>query len=104
MPKLVLVVDDEPEILKSVQQILLDESYEVLCARDGHEALKKTEEENPDLVLLDIKMPGLDGIEVLQWVKTNHPQLPVIMMSAHGTIETAVKATKLGAYDFIEKP
>jgi len=104
LPKLVLVVDDEPEILKSVQQILLDEGYEVLCARDGHEALKKTEEENPDLVLLDIKMPGLDGIEVLQWIKTTHPQLPVIMMSAHGTIETAVKATKLGAYDFIEKP
>ncbi len=104
MSKLVLVVDDEPEILKSVQQILLDEGYEVLCARDGHEALKKTEEENPDLVLLDIKMPGLDGIEALQWLKTTHPQLPVIMMSAHGTIETAVKATKLGAYDFIEKP
>ncbi|MBI5582542.1 MAG: sigma-54-dependent Fis family transcriptional regulator [Deltaproteobacteria bacterium] len=104
MSKTVLVVDDEPEILKSVRGNLMDDGYEVLEALDGPEALKKVDEDTPDLVLLDIKMPGMNGIEVLELLKQGHPQLPVVMMSAHGTIETAVKATKLGAYDFIEKP
>jgi len=104
MSKTVLVVDDEPEILKAVRGNLMDDGYEVLEALDGPEALKRVEEEPPDLVLLDIKMPGMNGIEVLEQLKQGHPQLPVVMMSAHGTIETAVKATKLGAFDFIEKP
>ena len=104
MSKTVLVVDDEPEILKSVRENLMDEGYEVLVAVDGPEALRKVDEDPPDLVLLDIKMPGLDGIEVLEQIKSGHPEVPVVMMSAHGTIETAIKATKLGAYDFIEKP
>jgi two-component system nitrogen regulation response regulator NtrX len=104
MSKTVLVVDDEPEILKSVRGNLMDDGYEVQEALDGPEALRKVDEETPDLVLLDIKMPGMNGIEVLEQLKLGHPQLPVVMMSAHGTIETAVKATKLGAYDFIEKP
>lgn len=99
-----MIVDDEPEILKSVGAILVDEGYEILAVPDGVEALKKIEEDSPDLVLLDIWLPGLDGIEVLSRLRSNRPDLPVIMMSGHGTIETAVKATKLGAYDFIEKP
>ncbi len=104
MYKTILVVDDEESICQSLKGILSDEGYEVLTAKSGEEALKMTEEEQPDLVLLDIWLPGIDGIDVLKAVKQEYPQIQVIMMSGHGTIETAVKATKLGAFDFIEKP
>ena len=100
----VLVVDDEVTILQSLSGILSDEGFEVLTAPNGYEALKLIEAESPDLVLLDIWMPGMDGIETLQEIKRNSPSLQVVIISGHGTIETAVKATKLGAYDFIEKP
>jgi two-component system nitrogen regulation response regulator NtrX len=102
--KTILIVDDEPEVLKSVRSILSDEGYEVIDAPDGPAALKSLEEELPDLVLLDIWLPGIDGMNVLGQVKNSHPDLPVVMISGHGTIETAVQATKLGAFDFIEKP
>lgn len=104
MYKTILVVDDEESICQSLKGILSDEGYEVLTAKSGEEALKMTEEEQPDLILLDIWLPGIDGIDVLKTVKQEYPQIQVIMMSGHGTIETAVKATKLGAFDFIEKP
>jgi len=104
MYKTILVVDDEESICQSLKGILSDEGYEVLTAKSGEEALKMTEEEQPDLVLLDIWLPGIDGIDVLKAVKQEYPQIQIIMMSGHGTIETAVKATKLGAFDFIEKP
>jgi two-component system nitrogen regulation response regulator NtrX len=104
MYKTILVVDDEESICRSLEGILSDEGYEVLTAKSGEEALKMIEEEQPDLILLDIWLPGIDGIDVLKNVKQEHPQIQVIMMSGHGTIETAVKATKLGAFDFIEKP
>ncbi|OEU57904.1 MAG: Fis family transcriptional regulator [Desulfobacterales bacterium C00003104] len=100
----VLVVDDEPSILRSLHGVLADEGYDVLTAPNGYEALKIIEEESPDLVLLDIWMPGMDGIETLKEIKKNNPFLQVVIISGHGTIETAVRATKLGAYDFIEKP
>jgi two-component system nitrogen regulation response regulator NtrX len=100
----ILVVDDEVTILQSLSGILSDEGFEVLTASNGYEALKIIEEESPDLVLLDIWMPGIDGIETLQEIKRTSPFLQVVIISGHGTIETAVKATKLGAYDFIEKP
>jgi len=100
----ILVVDDEVTILRSLSGILSDEGFEVLTASNGYEALKIIEEESPDLVLLDIWMPGIDGIETLQEIKRTSPFLQVVIISGHGTIETAVKATKLGAYDFIEKP
>jgi len=100
----VLVVDDEVAILQSLSGILSDEGFEVLTASNGYEALKIIEEESPDLVLLDIWMPGIDGVETLQEIKRTNPFLQVVIISGHGTIETAVKATKLGAYDFIEKP
>jgi two-component system nitrogen regulation response regulator NtrX len=100
----ILVVDDEVTILQSLSGILSDEGFEVLTASNGYEALKVIEKEAPDLVLLDIWMPGMDGIETLQEIKRNHPSLQVVIISGHGTIETAVKATKFGAYDFIEKP
>jgi two-component system nitrogen regulation response regulator NtrX len=99
-----MIVDDEPSIRASLEGVLEDEGYTVVCAGDGHTALKTMEEEMPDLVLLDIWMPGIDGIETLKRMRELNPALQVIMISGHGTIETAVSATKLGAFDFIEKP
>ncbi|MEW6659599.1 MAG: sigma-54 dependent transcriptional regulator [Thermodesulfobacteriota bacterium] len=104
MPATLLVVDDEPQILQAVAGILQDEGFEVLTAPDGETALKTVAEGNPDLVLLDIALPGKDGLEILQELKVRHPLLPVVMISAYGSVENAVKATRLGAYDFIEKP
>ncbi len=104
MARTILIVDDEETILQSLEGILTDEGFEVIRAESGLVALEKIEEVMPDLVLLDIWMPGMDGIETLVKIKETYPHLQVVMMSGHGTIETAVKATKLGAYDFIEKP
>jgi two-component system nitrogen regulation response regulator NtrX len=104
MGKQILVVDDDERIRQSLGGILKDEGYEVVDAKDGLQALKQVEGEAPDLVLLDIWMPGMDGMEVLERIKGQIPNLPVIMISGHANIELAVKATKLGAYDFIEKP
>ena len=99
-----LIVDDEPSILQSLGGLLSDEGFEVTTAANGYEALKTIEEESPDLVLLDIWMPGIDGIETLKEIKRENPNIQVIIITGHGTIETAVKATKLGAFDLIEKP
>ncbi len=100
----ILVVDDEPSIVQSLSGLLLDEGFEVMTAGNGYEALQQIESNAPDLVLLDIWMPGLDGIETLKEIKKASPRIHVIMVTGHGTIETAVQATKLGAFDFIEKP
>jgi len=104
MSKTILIVDDEKSILLSLEGILTDEGFEVHCESSGAGAIERIKESIPDLVLLDIWMPGMDGLETLVKIKEFHPSIQVIMMSGHGTIETAVKATKLGAYDFIEKP
>jgi two-component system, NtrC family, nitrogen regulation response regulator NtrX len=104
MTDTILIVDDEEAIRSSLAGILEDEGYHTLAAADGVEALSLCARDLPGLVLLDIWMPRMDGIETLQRLKELHPSLNVIMMSGHGTIETAVKSTKLGAYDFIEKP
>jgi two-component system nitrogen regulation response regulator NtrX len=104
MSKTILVVDDEKDIRISLTGILEDEGYQVITAESGVAALECAREELPDLVLLDIWMPGMDGLETLEKLKTLFPQVTVIMISGHGTIETAVRATKLGAFDFIEKP
>ncbi len=104
MARTILVVDDEETIIQSLDGILTDEGYDVVSANSGAVALEKIEEVMPELILLDIWMPGIDGIDTLVKIKETHPHLPVVIMSGHGTIETAVKATKLGAYDFIEKP
>jgi two-component system nitrogen regulation response regulator NtrX len=100
----ILIVDDEPMILQSLTGLLTDEGFEVSTASNGYEALKTIESESPDLVLLDIWMPGIDGIETLKEIKSNNPYVQVIIITGHGTIETAVTATKLGAFDLIEKP
>ena len=104
MARTVLIVDDEASIIQSLQGILTDEGFEVISTDSGSSALEKIDELMPDIVLLDIWMPGMDGIETLVKIKESHSELQVVMMSGHGNIETAVKATKLGAYDFIEKP
>ena len=104
MNETILVVDDEVSICQSLKAILEDEGYQVLVAGSGEEAIKIVAEEMPQLVLLDIWLPGIDGLETLKAIHTAHPNVLIIMMSGHGTIETAVRATKLGAFDFIEKP
>ncbi len=100
----ILIVDDEKSIRDSLSGILLDEGFNPLTAGSGEEALFRLREEKPDLILLDIWMPGLDGLETLTRIREIYPDQLVVMMSGHGTIETAVRSTKLGAYDFIEKP
>lgn len=102
----VLVVDDEPEIRSTVQEILEDEGFEVETAQDGASARIARQNRRPDLILLDIWMPDIDGITLLkEWAsEESAEELPIIMMSGHGTVETAVEATRLGAYDFLEKP
>ena len=100
----ILVIDDETNIVNSLKEILSDEGYDVLITEDGLNALDIIQSDPPDLLLLDVWLPGMDGIEVLKTVKTYHPEIEVLVMSGHGTIDTAVKATKLGAFDFIEKP
>lgn len=100
----ILIVDDEPSILKSLSGLLSDEGFEVSTASNGYEAIQLVSTESPDLILLDIWMPGLDGIETLTEIKKENPHIQVIIITGHGTIETAVNATKLGAFDFIEKP
>ncbi|MGB0721378.1 MAG: sigma-54-dependent transcriptional regulator [Gammaproteobacteria bacterium] len=101
----ILVVDDEPDIRHLVQEILEDEGYRVDTAEDGAHARKALEAGCPDLMLLDIWMPDVDGISLLKELKdSGELPCPVIVMSGHGTVETAVEATRLGAYDFLEKP
>lgn len=101
----ILVVDDEPEIRNLVKEILQDEGYEVSIAENAEAAQRERRVRRPDLILLDIWMPDTDGITLLkQWSEAGGLPCPVIMMSGHGTVETAVEATRLGAYDFIEKP
>jgi two-component system nitrogen regulation response regulator NtrX len=105
MPKSrILVIDDEAAIRDSLKMTLEYEGYEFLAAATGQEGLALIERESPDLVLLDVKMPGMDGLEVLDRVRAINDALPVVVVSGHGTISTAVEATKKGAFDFIEKP
>jgi DNA-binding NtrC family response regulator len=101
----ILVVDDEPAICQLVRDILVDEGYDVTIAENGEQARLARRQRRPDLVLLDIWMPDVDGITLLrEWSMERDQNIPVIMISGHGTVETAVEATRLGAYDFIEKP
>ncbi len=100
----ILIVDDEAGIRRSLAGLLSDEAFVPMEAADGEKALAALREAGADLVLLDIAMPGRDGLEILEEMRQSWPDLPVVMMSGHGTIETAVRATQLGAFDFIEKP
>lgn len=101
----ILVVDDEPDIRELVRDILVDEGYDVSIAENGEQARQARRQRRPDLILLDIWMPDIDGIALLrEWATGKDQNIPVIMISGHGTVETAVEATRLGAYDFLEKP
>ncbi|HEY8398852.1 MAG TPA: response regulator, partial [Flavihumibacter sp.] len=100
----ILIIDDERAIRKTLGEILSYEGYKVDEASDGEEGLKKFKEKTYDVVLCDIKMPKLDGIEFLDKAREANPDVPIIMISGHGTIETAVEAVKKGAFDYISKP
>ncbi|MFW6243667.1 MAG: sigma-54-dependent transcriptional regulator, partial [Desulfovibrionales bacterium] len=100
----VMVVDDEEDIRFSLRGILEDEGYEVLEAESGESAQDQLSRQGVDLVFLDIWLPGIDGLTVLQKLEEESANIPVVMISGHGNIETAVRAIKLGAHDFIEKP
>lgn len=100
----ILVIDDERSIRNSMKDILSFEGHEIVLAENGMEGLVAVKSEKPEVIFCDIKMPKMEGIEVLQRIKEFTPETPVIMISGHGTIDTAIDAIKKGAYDFIEKP
>ncbi len=104
MPQNILVIDDEKAIRRTLNEILTFEGFTVEEAADGAEAIKKIKENNYDCILCDIKMPKMDGLEVLEQTKAHNPDIPFIVISGHGNIETAVDAVKKGAFDFISKP
>jgi two-component system nitrogen regulation response regulator NtrX len=100
----ILVIDDEQDIRESMRMILEYEGYECLLAPAGQEGIALVERENPDLVFLDVKMPGMDGLEVLRRIRDQNEALPVVIISGHGTASTGFEAKELGAFAFIEKP
>jgi diguanylate cyclase (GGDEF)-like protein len=100
----VLVVDDAPDTLDIIQKLLSFEGYEVILASTGEEGVKKVEEEKPDVVLMDISLPGIDGTEALKRIRTINPIQSVIMLTAFATVENAIQALKDGASDFVKKP
>src|SRR5882724_2560454 len=102
--KVIMIVDDEDKVRESVREVLADEGYRVVDTADGTRVLELIEQEKPGLVLLDIWMPQIDGIDLLKQIKSKEPGINVVMISGHGNIHTAVTATKFGAFDFIEKP
>ena len=104
LQKTILVVDDEDDVRESVREVLSDEGYRVVDTADGARVLEMIKDERPELVLLDIWMPQVDGIGLLKEIKIQEPNINVVMVSGHGNIHTAVTATKYGAFDFIEKP
>src|SRR5215203_2360492 len=110
MARTVLVVDDEAAVRSSIAGVLGDEGYKVITVGDGNAALDQLSREQVDVILLDVWMTGAngerqqEGLDTLGRIKAIYPEAVVVIMSGHGNIETAVKATKLGAYDFIEKP
>ncbi|MFI5193702.1 MAG: sigma-54-dependent transcriptional regulator [Chitinophagales bacterium] len=100
----ILIIDDEKAIRKTLSEILSYEGYKIDESGDGEEGFRKFREKEYDVILCDIKMPRMDGIEFLEKAKESNPDIPIIMISGHGTIETAVEAVKKGAYDYISKP
>src|SRR5256712_7574637 len=99
-----MIVDDEKGIREALKQVLEYEEIEVQACTSGHEAIGVYPDFKPHLVFLDVKMEGMDGLETLKRVRELDPEAQVVMISGHGTIQTAVEATQLGAYDFLEKP
>ncbi len=102
--KKLLVIDDEPIVRTSCQKILIPEGYEVKIAENGNEGLEILEKERFNLILLDLKMPGIDGVDVLKIIKERWPEIKVIILTGYSTVETAVTTLRMGAFNFIEKP
>lgn len=100
----ILIVDDEESVRKSLADVMRDEGYDVVAVASGRQGIDLLSEARPALALLDIAMPEMDGIETLRRFRELRPDMPVIMITGHGSIETAVKTTKMGAYDFLIKP
>ena len=100
----VLIIDDEESVRNSLAGVMRDEGYEVILASSGRESIELVQDTQPSIALLDIAMPDMDGIETLRRLREVRPDMPVVMITGHGTIETAVRTTKMGAYDFIVKP
>lgn len=100
----ILIVDDEPNIRRVLRAMLSRQGYDVLAAADGMEATALLEQQDIDLVITDLRMEGMDGMGLLRHAQDKHPELPVVMITAHGTVDTAVEAMKLGAFDFVTKP
>ncbi len=100
----ILVIDDEAAVRESLKMILEYDGYDCLLAPSGYEGIERVGRDSPDLVFLDVKMPGMDGLEVLRRIRELDTLAPVVMISGHATVGTAVEATKLGAFDFLEKP
>src|SRR5690348_15311762 len=99
----VLVIDDEPQVGMIFSKVLQSAGYEVVAAESGEEALKKLET-RPDVIFLDIKLPGMDGVETLRRIRKSSPDLPVVMMTAYQTVDSAVESMRLGACDYLIKP
>ena len=104
MKKRILIIDDEPSIRKVLAAHLTHDGYEVETAKDGGEGISKIDSAQFHAVVTDLRMPNIGGLEVLHWASRNHPGLPVIIITAHGTVDTAVEAIKLGAHDYVTKP
>jgi diguanylate cyclase (GGDEF)-like protein len=100
----ILVVDDEPDTLEIIQALLRVEGYEVIVASTGEEGVEKAQQENPEVILMDINLPGIDGNEALRRVRKNNPLQSVIMLTAYATVDNAIQALKDGATDFVKKP
>jgi len=100
----ILIVDDNENMCITLQDILLDEGYDVLVANSGQEALSVINEQSPHLVITDIRMPNIDGLELLQLVKSNHPRIEIIIMTAVGEVNSYLSAMKNGALEYITKP
>ena len=99
-----LLVDDEPSVLSSLKRVFFEDDYKIHTAGNGDQALALLSEAKVHAALIDLKMPGMDGLTLLKKMHTNHPQIMVIMLTGHGSIQEAVEAVKLGAVDFLEKP
>ena len=99
-----MLVDDEERFLKTTQKLLSKKGYDVLTATGGAEALEKLAGHNIHVVVLDVKMPGMDGIQTLREIKNKHPLTEVVMLTGHATVETAIEGMKLGAFDYLMKP
>jgi two-component system nitrogen regulation response regulator NtrX len=104
MAETILVVDDEEQIRSTLRGVLSDEGFDVVEAENGRAALEVLRRQEPRLAIVDIWMPEVDGIELVQRMRTQSPAVPIIVISGHGTIETAVRVIRDGAFDFLEKP